>query len=500
MADWTERYRPTTLSEVRGNDKARDAFEEWAQTWDDHGQAVILYGSPGVGKTSAAHALANDMGWETVELNASDQRTADVIERFAGRAANNATLAGSAGGGGASGGDTDSRQLVILDEADNIHGTYDRGGASAITKLVNESGQPIVLIANEFYEMSRGLRNACEDIEFRDVSSRSIVPVLRDICRREEIDYESDALDAIADTNDGDLRGAIKDLQAAAEGRDAITAEDVVTAGRDRSMDLFPFLDAVLKEQSAEEALQSAYRVDETPDDLTKWLENNLLSVYDSREAARAYDALANADRWLGRVRATQNYSYWRYATDNAASGVAAARDGQKGGWTRYSRPQFWPGSDETADMVCQRIADRSGLSIDIARRDVLPFLSAMTHHCKPRELTVAMAAAYDLDETAVSFITGSGESTNKVESIVADAEELREDAIEEHAGGAFAGSTRGTDSDEPEPSDPDDDRTDAGEPSDAAVDNDSNASDDASDAATAADDDEDQAGLNDFM
>jgi len=47
-------------------------------------EAVVLHGSPGVGKTSAAHALANDMGWETVELNASDQRTADVIERFAG--------------------------------------------------------------------------------------------------------------------------------------------------------------------------------------------------------------------------------------------------------------------------------------------------------------------------------------------------------------------------------------------------------------------------------
>jgi len=45
---------------------------------DDHRQAVVIYGSPGVGKTSAAHALANDMGWETVELNASDQRTGDV--------------------------------------------------------------------------------------------------------------------------------------------------------------------------------------------------------------------------------------------------------------------------------------------------------------------------------------------------------------------------------------------------------------------------------------
>jgi len=499
MADWTEIYRPTTLSEVRGNDKARDAFREWATSWDDHGEAVILHGSPGVGKTSAAHALASDMGWQTVELNASDQRTADVIERFAGRAAMNATLSGSAAGDGADGGDTDSRQLVILDEADNIHGNYDRGGASAITNLVKKSSQPIVLIANEFYEMSRGLRNACDDIEFRDVSARSIVPVLRDICRREGIEYTDDALDAIAETNDGDLRGAVKDLQAAAEGRESITEDAVVTAGRDQSMDLFPFLDAVLKEESAEDALQSAYRVDETPDDLTKWIENNLLAVYEPAEAARAYDALANADRWLGRVRATQNYSYWRYATDNAAAGVAAARDGTKGGWTRYSRPQFWPGSNETADEVCQRIADRGGLSIDTARRDVLPFLSAMTHHCKPRELTVAMAAAYDLDAAAVSFITGSGESTNKVESIVADAEELRAEAMEAHSGGAFAGTARADVGDAAE-SDSD---TSGSEPRNDSepTSRDNTSSGDADDGADDEPaDDEDQAGLNDFM
>ncbi|TKX76381.1 AAA family ATPase, partial [Halorubrum sp. SD626R] len=170
------------------------------------------HGSPGVGKTSAAHALANDMGWETVELNASDQRTADVIERFAGRAARNATLGGSAAGGGAAGGDTASRQLVVLDEADNIHGNYDRGGASAITELVKESGQPIVLIANDYYDMSRGLRNATQEIEFRDVSARSIVPVLRDICRKEAIEFESDALSEIAERNRGDLRGAVNDL------------------------------------------------------------------------------------------------------------------------------------------------------------------------------------------------------------------------------------------------------------------------------------------------
>ncbi len=431
MADWTEKYRPTTLREVRGNDTAVEELREWAETWDDHREAAVLHGSPGIGKTSAAHALAADMGWATVELNASDQRTADVIERYAGRAARNATLGGTDEAAG--------RQLVILDEADNIHGTYDRGGARAITALVKEASQPIVLIANDYYELSRGLRNATREIEFRDVSARSILPVLRDICRKEGIEFEPAALEELAERNAGDLRGAVNDLQAAAEGQRRLTLADVATGGRDRTVGLFPFLDTVLKEsESARDAIQAAYDTDETPDDLTKWIEGNVLKAYTADEAPRAYDALARADVWLGRVRATQNYSYWRYATDNLAAGVAAAREGTKGGWTRWSRPRFWRSSSDTAEAVLRSIATREGTSMRIARLDVLPFLAALTHHCKPRDLTVRMAAAYDLDEAGVAFVTGSGESTNKVASIVEDATDLREDLLEEHAEGAF--------------------------------------------------------------
>ncbi len=456
--DWTEKYRPTTLSEVRGNDKARDALRAWAEGWEPGDQAVILHGSPGVGKTSAAHALAGDMGWETVELNASDTRTADVIERLAGRAARNATLGGAAAG-------TAGRQLVVVDEADSIHGTYDRGGARALTDLVKSASQPIVLLANEYYEMSRGLRNACEEIEFRDVSARSIRPVLRDLCRREEVAFEDEALERIAEYDDGDLRSAIRDLQAAAEGRDRITVDDVVTAERDRSMGVFEFLDAVLKEQSPEDALGSAYAVDETPDDLTKWVAHNAPKVYEDTELVRAYDHLANADRWLGRVRATQEYSYWRYATDNLAAGVAAARDGTKGGWTRFSRPQFWTNRSDAAEDVVRAVADGHGTDMATARRELLPFLAAFTHHCKPRDLTVEMAAAYDLDEAGVAFVTGSGESTNKVASIVEDARERREETLSDHADGAFApGPARETDDEtaETEAADGEADDTDA--------------------------------------
>jgi replication factor C large subunit len=437
MADWTERYRPDSLAEVRGNDSARDEFEEWADTWPDHREAVILHGSPGVGKTSAAHALAADRGWETVELNASDQRTGDIVEAVAGEAARSGTLGGGSGG----------RKLVILDEADNLHGTVDRGGTKAISTLVSEADQPVVLIANEFYEMSRGLRNACRDIEFRDVSARSILPVLRDICRREEIAFESAALEAIAEQSDGDLRSAINDLQALAERTEELTEADVVTGERDRTEGIFPFLDAVLQEADAQAALERSYDVDETPDDLIDWIEDNVPKDYEGRELARAYDRLATGDRWLGRVRATQDYGYWRYVGDNVTAGVAAAREGTKGGWTRYGPPSYWSklgrsrGARDTRDYVARKIAEQSGLSMGTARRAVLPYLAAMTHHCTNREVTVAMTAAYDLEAEHVAFVTGSGEDTNKVQSIVEDAQERRERAAVEHSGGAFAGS-----------------------------------------------------------
>jgi replication factor C large subunit len=434
MADWTETYRPQTLSEVRGNDKACNQLREWATDWEPGHEAIIVHGSPGIGKTSAAHALAADMGWDTIELNASDQRTASVVERVAGEAAKSGTL--TAGGRG--------RRLVILDEADNLHGNVDRGGSAAITSLVKEAGQPVILIANDFYEMSRSLRNACEAIEFRDVAARSILPVLRDICRRENVEFENEALERLAEQNSGDLRGAVNDLQAIAESTEKLTVEDVVTGERDRSRGIFDFLDALIKEEDAEGALRASYEVDETPNDLINWIEDNVPKDYAGAELADAFAFISNADRWLGRVRASQNYKYWRYAGDNMTAGVAASRRGQKGGWTRYGPPSYWSklgrsrATRDRRDAIARKIAEASGVSMGTARRGVMPFLAAMTHHCKPRELTVEMAARYDLDEQDVSFITGSGESTNKIQSIVEDAQERREEAAVAHSGGAF--------------------------------------------------------------
>jgi replication factor C large subunit len=484
--DWTATHRPTSLRELQGNDSAATDLRQWAETWDDHREAVVVHGSPGVGKTSAAHALAADMGWDVMELNASDQRTGDVIDRVAGEAAASGTLTQGDG--------KRERRLIILDEADNLHGNKDRGGARAMTKLVKEASQPVVLIANDYYGMSQGLRGATQDIEFRDLRHDSIVAALRDICRKESIEYESAALEAIADQVNGDLRSAVNDLQALAEETERLTQDDVITGERDREQGIFEFLDVVFKEGTPQEALETAYDVDETPDDLLAWVEDNVPKDYSGTELAGAYRYLANADRWLGRVHATQNYTYWRYATDNIAAGVASAREERKGGWTRYGPPSYWSklgrtsGTRNRRDEIAQQIGQHADVSIATARQEILPRLSAMTHHCKPRETTVAMAAAYDLDADDVAFVTGSGADTNKVASIVEDAQERRAQLGDE-AGDLFV--PREDDAAaSPDESDAQTSLLEAGE--------DDTAADDAAAEEAAADDD--QSGLDDFM
>lgn len=425
--EWTAEYRPQSVGDVRGNSEAIRDLREWADTWDSHGEAVILHGRPGVGKTTAAHALANDHDWESIEMNASEQRTKDVVNKIAGGAANMGTLHGGVGG----------KRLVILDEADSLHGNVDRGGTGAMTSVVKEAEQPVILIANDFYEMSNGLRNACQDIEFDLVESSTIARFLRDICEDQGIEYTNEALKAIAEKSDGDVRGAVNDLQAVtANIEKSLTVDDLPTGTRDREENIFAFLDILLKEGTVQRAHQASREVDEDPESLFQWIEDNIVKEYQGDDLWEAYSALARSDEWLGRVYSSDhNYKYWKYANDQMTAGVADSRSNHHGGWTRWGPPGFWRklgstrGKRDTRDSIAQRIGEDTVVSLETAKDDVLPFLASITHHCKNRETTVAMAAQYDLDASDISFITGSGETTNKVQGIIEEAEDLQREA-----------------------------------------------------------------------
>ena len=86
MIDWTEKYRPKLLNDIIGNTKAISELKLWAESWTKEipkNKAIILVGKPGIGKTSAAIALAHNYQWSFIELNTSDTRNAIKIKNIA---------------------------------------------------------------------------------------------------------------------------------------------------------------------------------------------------------------------------------------------------------------------------------------------------------------------------------------------------------------------------------------------------------------------------------
>ena len=327
--DWAEKYRPKRLEEIVGNTTAIRQIAEWARNWTKKSKPLLLYGKPGIGKTSSAYALANDMGWDVVELNASDQRTAAIIEHIAGVGSLTASLTGS------------THKLIILDEADNLQGTADRGGAKAIIECIRNARQPMILIANDLYALSPELRYRCEPVQFRAIPARSIGPRLRYLCSAEKITCSDSALRSIAESAEGDIRSAVNMLYASAIGRDRLEDLQVHTSQKDERVSIFSLITALFHKTTDEDLMKLSYEVDDTPETIEQWVEGNVHLLPTPSAVTKGYRHLARADEYLGYTYRRQYYTLWRYAMAIMLMGVADASEG-KGIHTRIMPPERW--------------------------------------------------------------------------------------------------------------------------------------------------------------
>lgn len=406
---WTEKHKPKTLPEVVGNREAIGKLKEWVKSWDAETpkkRAAFLYGPPGVGKTLCVEALANDLNLEFVEKNASDYRTAEAIQQFAGRASQYNTLFGK-------------KRLILLDELDGITGKEDKGGVKAITEIIKATKYPIVLIANDVYDPRFStLRNYCFLIKFEKTSSYEVARHLDKICKREGIWAEERALKFIADKNGGDIRSAINDLQALAQGRNKLNYEDVAwLAARDRKEVIFNVLKTIFYSRNCLDAKKAIDAADVDPDMLFEWIyENAPLHLRDPHDLAKAMEALALADIYRGRIRSTQDWTLLRYVYDFMTAGIAMSRERTQPQWVPFRFPErirmlSWTKSERgMQSQIGMKIKKKCHISSVRAVKEILPYLKVIFEN--NAEMAAGLAKWLDLDETMTEYLTKNTQQT----------------------------------------------------------------------------------------
>tara|TARA_R100000353_G_scaffold173555_1_gene140029 strand:+ start:517 stop:1422 length:906 start_codon:yes stop_codon:yes gene_type:complete len=228
--NWTEKYRPQRVSDIRGQTK----FVSDANSWIERGDMpnVLIYGNPGNGKTTAGHCLANEFlgdgkSVNFIEINASQDRKLDTIRN---------TISNFANTKG-----TTPFKICMLDEIDGMTRDSQRALKRVMERATNVR---FIITCNEHSDVDYAIRSRCANYWFEPLPYEDMYKMLWYISIEENFKVNDDDLLEYCKAINGDMRRGINELQAC-----AFSGTDIIEKSREFLNNYTKIMDHIIKKE-----------------------------------------------------------------------------------------------------------------------------------------------------------------------------------------------------------------------------------------------------------
>ncbi|KAM8878792.1 replication factor C subunit 1 isoform 2-T2 [Spinachia spinachia] len=235
---WVDKYRPRSLKTVigqQGDQSCANKLLRWLRNWNKHHsggsskpaaarfgksaggkddgsafKAALLSGPPGVGKTTTAALVCEELRLSYVEMNASCTRSKNSLKEVVAESLSNTSIEGFYKGTSKK---VSSEHVLIMDEVDGMAGNEDRGGIQEMIGLIKHSKIPIIFMCNDRnHQKIRSLANYCFDLRFQRPRVEQIKGAMMSLAYKEGIKIPPPALNEIILASNQDIRQVIHNL------------------------------------------------------------------------------------------------------------------------------------------------------------------------------------------------------------------------------------------------------------------------------------------------
>ncbi len=202
---WVEKYRPKTIEECILPDSIKKTFSDFLNKGEIPN--LLLAGPPGVGKTTVAKALCNELGVDYYVINGSDEgRFLDTVRNQAKNFASTVSLQA-----------TGKHKVIIIDEADNTGNDVQLLLRANIETFYNNCR--FIFTCNYKNKIIEPLHSRCAVVEFsikgkeKAQLAGSFFKRLQDILDEEGVRYDPKVLAELINKHFPDWRRVLNECQ-----------------------------------------------------------------------------------------------------------------------------------------------------------------------------------------------------------------------------------------------------------------------------------------------